>query len=374
MPYQSQDPSIFDASIRVSKEFDFFYVDFTQEEKAEIILNDVDFFVNTIPECEDINDVFESISAFISSPTNHVHTAFSLNPGYDKFDVAEKTAVALENKSLAVKRLYLTQQQLGKKHPVFSLLLSEEPNLLSPKGLSTLLADCRNRSLNPDKVKNKLILNNAVYASLSSIFDRVPDREIMRRIMADPKGWTLNASEDVKKGAEYYDRLGQLFGTQDLTDLFTYHVIRDNIQAIQKELSISGVIDHHVSIRDHLFSYKQEEGQLEILEFDHKILKMEVPKIVDFFLKILDIEPKYSLFRENNDENLISCDKSEIFELLDYSFKASIICESCEWEKCDDGWRGKFISKKDPDKIKLLLYPSNDDKGITCFVAVHPDL
>lgn len=355
----------FDVEIRVSKQFNRFYLDFKQKEKADIFLNDMDLFNNTVLENRNINEVFDCIQGLLSYPSKSFHVLYEMKPEIDKFIVAEKTAVAMESKSFKVERSYLTQQQLGKNHPVFALLLKDNPDLFSTEGLSTLLMDCVNRSTKPERVKNHLILDDAVYDSLSSIFDGIQDKEIMRRIMSDPKGWTLDAPEEVKDGAEYYAKLGKIISAKDLTDMFTYHVIRDNIQSIQKELNISGIIERHLSICDRILSFHISCSQLSLIETDRVILSQEIPKVVDFFLDVTKLDDQYELSIDDEEGNPHPCNDSKVCEIAGIAIDASVASESNEWTKVgNEMWNGKHANRLHPDRITLYLGLTDDETEI----------
>ncbi|WP_445632580.1 hypothetical protein [Nostoc sp. DSM 114161] len=69
-------------------------------------------------------------------------------------------------------------------------------------------------------------------------------------------------------------------------------------------MSISGVTPRHISIRDRLFSYPAAENQLLLLECDacgnvkdeRVTLQNAVPKIIKYFLQIVQISPVHNLF------------------------------------------------------------------------------
>jgi hypothetical protein len=192
---------------------------------------------------------------------------------------------------------------------------------------------------------------------------------MLNRIMADPKGWALDAPQAIQDGAEFYSRLAKMFNTNAMTGIFTYHSIRGNIQAIQRALNISGVVEKNISIRDRLFSYPEHYDQLDLLESDRRRLRNAAPKVVNFFLEVISIKPKFDLFIETDDDELIPVDT---FNAPNELLAAEIYTDSYEWEKAAEGhWTGRSVKKLHPDKIKLNLQLGDDEW--LYYVAEHPD-
>ena len=84
--------------------------------------------------------------------------------------------------------------------PTFQLLLQDNPNLFTTEGLSALLEDCIHLKY-PERYKFTYpsLLNKQVYLSLANLGDgSSEDEEILRRILSDPKGWCLDAPQDVQ--------------------------------------------------------------------------------------------------------------------------------------------------------------------------------
>ncbi|MBD2451840.1 hypothetical protein H6G76_32920 [Nostoc sp. FACHB-152] len=151
--------------------------------------------------------------------------------------------------------------------PAISKLLQDNPALLTTEGLSALLEDCICLKYpSHHKFTYPSLLNRDIYLALAELGNgSTQDEEMIRRIMADPKGWCIDAPADVQQGAKFYERLGKMFDADFSTDLFVYHRVRDNIHQLQHKLGISGVSDRNVSMRDRLFSYPAAEDQLILL-------------------------------------------------------------------------------------------------------------
>ncbi|MBE9036033.1 hypothetical protein [aff. Roholtiella sp. LEGE 12411] len=260
--------------------------------------------------------------------------------------------------------------------PVFQLLLQDNPNLFSTEGLSSLLQDClRLRYPKRHKFIYPSLLDRQVYLALAGLGNGdAEDEEIVHRIMADPKGWCLDADDEVHEGAKFYDKMGKMFGSNFGADLFIYHSIRDNIQELQQRLGISGVKTKNISVRDRLFSYPTVDDQLITLESDRIILKQAVPEIIKYFVSLVQMQPAYELSLVSEDEQKIPTSVATVEGYAPMTFSADIYAESCSWEKSGDNcWQGKSTFRKDPDKIRLFLHLDHNDQEFICFEAVHPD-
>ncbi|MCC5670823.1 hypothetical protein LC653_45510 [Nostoc sp. CHAB 5784] len=84
--------------------------------------------------------------------------------------------------------------------PVLQLLLQDNPNLFTTEGLSALLEDCiRLKYSKRHEFTYPSLLNQQVYLSLANLGNgSSEDEEILRRILSDPKGWCLDAPQDVQ--------------------------------------------------------------------------------------------------------------------------------------------------------------------------------
>ncbi|YAF98980.1 MAG: hypothetical protein AB3A66_28710 (plasmid) [Nodularia sp. CChRGM 3473] len=260
--------------------------------------------------------------------------------------------------------------------PVFQALLQDNPELFTTEGLSSLLEDCiwlgypkrRHTFTYPS------LLDRSVYLALAELGDGDEDEEIINRIMTDPKGWCFDAPETVQEGAQFYDSMGKMFGTNFGADLFLYHRVRDNIQELQKSLGISGVSQKNISIRDRLFSYPVVEDQLFTLESDRLALQNAVPEIIKYFVSLVQISPAYNLFLVDEDERKISAAVAKVEEATARAVRAEIYTESHDWTQTGANcWQGNHAYKIDPDEIHLCLHLDWEENEFIFFDALHPD-
>ncbi|WP_193200620.1 hypothetical protein [Nostoc sp. MG11] len=89
--------------------------------------------------------------------------------------------------------------------PVFQLLLQDNPNLFTTEGLSSLLMDCV-RLRYPERYNfiYPSLQNRQVYLALAGLGSGdTEDEEIIHRIMTDPKGWCLDAPDEVHEGQNF---------------------------------------------------------------------------------------------------------------------------------------------------------------------------
>lgn len=256
-------------------------------------------------------------------------------------------------------------------------LLQDNANLFTTEGLSALLEDCICLKYpSHHKFTYPSLLNRDVYLALAELGNgSTQDEEMIRRIMADPKGWCIDAPADIQQGAKFYDRLDKMFDADFSKDLFVYHCVRDNIQQIQQNLGISGVTQRHISIRDHLFSYPAPEDQLILLECDRVTLQNAVPGVIKYFLELVQMSPTYNLFFVDENENKIPTTVALVEDAAASAVKAEIYSESYNWKPTNTNcWEGKPAPQLHPDEIHLILYLDWDENKFMFFDAHHPDI
>ncbi|MBU7586871.1 MAG: hypothetical protein KAF91_29140 [Nostoc sp. TH1S01] len=272
------------------------------------------------------------------------------------------------------------------KLSIFEALLQDNAELFTTQGLSSLLEDCiwlgypKRRHI----FTYPSLLDRSIYLALADLGNsNAEDEEIIRRILADPKGWCLDASETVQEGAQFYDSMGKMFGTNFGTNLFLYHRVRDNIQELQKRLGVSGVSPRNISIRDRLFTYPAPEDQLMLLECDacgnvkdeRATLQNAVPEIVKYFLEIVQMSPIYNLFFVDEDEKKIPTSVAIVEDAAARAVKAEIYSESYNWKPTNTNcWEGKPAPQLHPDEIHLILHLDWDENKFMFFDAHHPDI
>lgn len=266
--------------------------------------------------------------------------------------------------------------KIGVNHPVFTILLEENPELFTTEGLEALLMDCvwRTSDKYKDRIKfHKSLIHDGIWTALSSIFDSSTDLVLLRRILMTPSEFDVELPHE-NKDDNFYSRIGSLLGGDFMTNKFIYDIIRDNIQDIQKQLDISGIKIRYQSIRDCMISYHVDAGELNLLEKDYSVLAQEKQKVVQFFLDVINIDPKYDLFIKDDEEELHPCDSSKLLAIAQSAVSASIYSESHEWRKStsrEDCWSGTSIKLAHPDKITLWL--GIGEEHLEIFEAIHPD-
>jgi hypothetical protein len=261
--------------------------------------------------------------------------------------------------------------KLGTNHPVFTILLEENPGLFTTDGLERLLIDCVMKTVDPSKIAiHHSLVHECIWVGLSAVFESPGDLDLMRRILVSPSEFDVAPSKELTEN-NFYSRIGSLFGADMMTNKFVYDVIRDNIHAIQNQLNISGIRQHHRSIRDRVFCSYTPSGYLDLLESDRVILHQEIPKVVKFFLKVISIDEQYELFRQDDEEELHYADNSEVWAIARIAVDAHIRSESNKWTKTNNGWSGTRVEKIHPDSIVLSLGLSGDES--TIFEAIHID-
>jgi hypothetical protein len=254
-----------------------------------------------------------------------------------------------------------TMKTLEAIHPVFTILLEENPNLFTTEGLERLLMDCVSRTIDTNKiVTHHSLIHECIWTALSAIFEAPGDLDLMRRILVSPAEFDLKPPEGLVEN-NFYGRLGKVFGADMMMGKFVYDVIRDNIRVIQKQLNISGITERHISICDRTFSFWTESWQLELLESDRITLLQEVPKVVDFFLDVTR-DAQYELTADDEEENSHPCNESKLRAIAQMAISARVTSESHEWEKVgSDRWKGRSINRLHPDRITLYLGLSGDE-------------
>jgi hypothetical protein len=246
--------------------------------------------------------------------------------------------------------------------PVISKLLQDNPDLLTPEGLSALLHDCiclkyaqHHRFTYPSLLHDK-----SIYLELAQLgSSNAEEAEISYHFKASSKIGAANGCDSQEEVADF---------------LHLFRKIRDNIHQLQQDLSISGVSQRHISIRDRLFTFPTAEDQLLLLESDRLTLQNAVPEITKYFLQIVQMLPAYNLFLVDENEKKIPTTVAVIENAASGAVKAEIYSESYNWELTGANcWHGKHAYKVDPDEIHLCLHLDWDEEESIYIDAHHPD-
>ncbi|HEY9799436.1 MAG TPA: hypothetical protein V6D25_03680 [Leptolyngbyaceae cyanobacterium] len=267
----------------------------------------------------------------------------------------------MESKAIANYRQRVVMSKLS----VFKALLQDNPQLFTSEGLSALLVDCLHLKYTQHHnfTYPSLLQDKSIYPDLAQVGNINSQTEkIIRRVKSSPTNWRL-------------DGLDGCLTQQEATDfLFIYRKICDNIHQLQQEMSISGVSQRHVAIRDRLFSYPVANDQLLLLECDRLTLKNAVSGIVEYFLQLVEMPQAYNLFSVDENERKIPATALAVREAAAQAFRAEIYCESHEWVRTGANyWEGQHAYRIDPDEIHLCLHLDWDENLFIFFDAHHPD-
>lgn len=244
---------------------------------------------------------------------------------------------------------------------VSRVLQQDNPDLLTTKGLSALLHDCIClKYAQNHKFTYPSLLNTSVYLGLAQLSSTTPDEaEVIRRVSNNSKIWAKNGADTMQEAANF---------------LHLFHKIRDNIHQLQQNLSISGVGQRHISIRDRLFAYPAPEDQLTLLDGDRMVLQNAVPGVIKYFLELVQMSRVYNLFSVDEDENKIPTTVAVVEDAAIKAVKAEIYSESYNWKPSTANcWEGKPIRQLHPDEIHLTLHLDWDENEFLFFDAHHPD-
>ena len=255
------------------------------------------------------------------------------------------------------------------------ILKQDSPDLLTTKGLSTLLSDCGLLRFPDAELTYPSLRNASVYYGLAGI---QPDNvSTLRQIASDPKDWAIGAGPEIHKGAAWYGIVGKMFGAEDMQDLLVYHRIRSHVQNLQLRLGISGIYNRYASIRDQMIAYPDRESQLVMVEEDYGILKAAVPAMIEYFLKVTAIEPSYQIVQiieivqiGEDEEIEIPLKPRGVRALGSLAEYAYIESESHNRQPSpDEGLAGKSVAlyhtEEHPHTITLTLYCGWED-GMEC--------
>jgi hypothetical protein len=172
------------------------------------------------------------------------------------------------------------------------------------------------------------LLNLDVYLALAEIDNSIHHQEIIRPIMANPNAWPAI----VKSGSNSDPQLGKVFYADFGARLFLYYRIRDNVYKLQKDLSISGISQRHISIRDCLFSYPAAEELLILLESDRLTLQQAVPEIIKYFIQLVHKPRAYNLFSVDENQRKIPASVAAVENAAARTVRAEIYTQSHDWE------------------------------------------
>lgn len=245
---------------------------------------------------------------------------------------------------------------------VISKLLKDNSDFFTTEGLSALLQDCiclkyaqYHRFTYPS-----LLVDNSIYLELAQLNNsNAEDAEISHRFKASSKIWAAKGCYSQEEVADF---------------LHLFRRIRDNIHQLQQDLSISGITQRNIAIRDHLFAFSVAEDQLILLECDRITLQNAVPSVIKYFVSLVQKSPSYNLFLCQGEDQKISTSITTIKDATQRAVRADIYTTSHEWQQTGANcWEGKRAYKVDPDEIHLCLHLDWDENEFIFFDAHHPD-
>lgn len=248
-----------------------------------------------------------------------------------------------------------------------NLCLTENPKLLTSEGLSTLLhsivfakREQKNRKKPIKRQYRVTCVQNPVirYALAGMEYDPTT----LRRICADPKGWS---KPEHHEGAQYYENIGSILGADGLSDVLVYQQIRTNIWSLQRELGLSAYAGE---VRKYcLFGQEmevdREDWQLQMNATD-KARKIEnARKLFDWALPILASNcERYDLTRDLSQGNMEDYEPAQfgaIYELRHRVVTFHLGSRSCDWRSCgNDSYRGIPCDRHEhdnPDRIEVSI-------------------
>jgi hypothetical protein len=240
---------------------------------------------------------------------------------------------------------------------------TEYGNELSQRWFSGILKDAIHRSIRPKAVKEKLLNIDGFYYGLAG----------MTPLQVKAITTAIDADNIHTKADNPSPQLSKILGIQGIANMFVYHAIRENLNHVQKKFKITSLEERFLAIRDNLFCYKDYDSQMVLLPSDRKILKLEVPRIVDYFNKVTS---DYHIYETTgDDERIFDGSIGNIALRCDYAW---IFDKSYHWTPGNDGaWEGKCVDKQDPDEINLCLLKWNketqDYDTVLDLEARHPD-
>lgn len=326
----------------------------------------------TVPKNEEITTVTEEAPAAEETvePTDNVKA-----DTYTNMDIP--TSPALEYSSISyLLEFCLRYSESEAMIDAYATVLEDNPNLLTVDGLSRLLEDYRWISSGLEPRTYPSLKQPAVALGLAGMAPYHQDT--LRRVIADPQGWTIGTTPEVQQGMNFYGKLGQIFKPEDLQGIFVYHRVRDVVNELQQFIGASSIRTKSKIIRSEIISYYDKEDQMTMIAGDKEILKKSVKSIVEQYLMLIKKAPKYDLVRLANDEEELPTSYAQILEYAEGACYAWIGTESIDWKPnaTNDGWSGGFIERPEPDKISLHLamtWKGDQAEDYITFEASHSD-
>jgi hypothetical protein len=149
-----------------------------------------------------------------------------------------------------------------------------------------------------------------------------------------------------------------------------YHVIRDNIQELQRKNQISSIIGMKtVELLNGSCEIHDFCDQLDLLESDEEIQAQDAKKICYLLLEQVSTSGMYRCFRDTG--SIEPIEFGEIYNATIDPQEASIYTETHQWEPCDQGgWVSVGDSGHDPikDPTEILFHVNSES-----FVLIHKD-
>ncbi|BAS59906.1 hypothetical protein NIES2135_20630 [Leptolyngbya boryana NIES-2135] len=244
------------------------------------------------------------------------------------------------------------------------------PDLYTPKGLSELLSSAMfcGTSSGRKRVKIELLKDEEIYYGLAGLDAGDFAKNFLRRFAADPKGWALDAPEEVQEGAGWYQKLGSFIKPEGMASIMLYHQIRDHVQLLQQEKQISGIVgERETGLLGHYVTVVDFNDQLLQLPEDLSRIADSAKKVVQLFLDVMPAQQdRYALYKDatGDDKTYEPVGLSEVLSLLNAATEASLYSECQNWRVMEEGgWRSVSCDRNpdlDPDEIRLTIDTEND--------------
>ncbi len=255
-----------------------------------------------------------------------------------------------------------------------SLIGKNYPMLFTPQGLTDLLSSAMYRGKSTMAIK--LLKESEIYYALAGIEFDANLEPFLRRLAADPKGWSIGA-EGVQDGADYYQRIGTILNGEAVAAIMVYRQIRDKVQELQVAKGISSIVGtREIKLMGQSTATVVDNDQLIRLPQDLHPIAESARRTIQLFVNAVLTSDRYSLYEIDEDDDIQVVSTSQICDLLRTTSEASLHPECHDWQDEGGGtWRAVPCDRDkefDPDQIKLYVW--TDEDNCRLFVAEHTDV
>jgi hypothetical protein len=256
--------------------------------------------------------------------------------------------------------------------------------LLTPQGLSELAHSAAVVKQFPRLCKIPLLLDPKIYYGLAGLTYDPELSPFIRRFIADPKGWAIDAAEETIQVVQFCQSMGEFLSSEGMEQVMVYSCIRSNLQRLQWEKEISCILgERTISLMGNTLNVVNVEDQLDPLLTDQVAIADSARKTVQFFMQfIVRYEARYRLLENvggDEEEQVEIQDLTQWFNATYFdALQASLYSECRDWVPCEDGGYLAVPCDRDalldPDEVRLhvRLWQGSTTRNVT-FVAEHRD-